>query len=123
MPKNVEKVECISCGICCGHQRDYPFGGCSYSKEEPIPTGVKVIQEGDNYRIPVDNNDVCIYVEVLDNGFTKCKIHDKKPLMCKYYYCLLEQKITSLKRIIEYLEKKCENRHSLIHLVNSLKVR
>ena len=99
MNKNVEKLECIQCGYCCGYRRNSHFGGCSYP---------------DGTRIPVDKNDVCIHLEVLDNGFAKCGIHEKRPQMCRLYYCIMEQKIRSLKTIINHLEKKREERDELV---------
>jgi Fe-S-cluster containining protein len=86
-------VECIQCGYCCGYRRDSFFGGCEY------PDGKK---------IPVDTEDVCIYLEKLDNGFARCSIQEDKPEMCKLYYCLPEQKVRQLKPIIEHLKERCE---------------
>ena len=99
MNKNVEKLECIQCGFCCGYRRDSHFGGCSYL---------------DGTMVPVDENDVCIHLEVLNNGFTRCGIHKLRPEMCSLYYCLMEQKISSLCNIIKHIEKKCEERDKLV---------
>ncbi len=75
---------------------------------ETIPEGVETIKKGNEYFIPVDKDDTCIYLEKLNNGFSRCKIHDKRPKTCQLYNCLTEKKITQLKPIIEYLRGKCE---------------
>lgn len=108
--KCIGEVDCMMCGYCCGYRRDSHFGGCSYSKEETIPDGVIVIEEEDCFRIPVDEDDTCIYLNKLDNGFAICSIHDKKPNMCKLYYCMLETKIRELDKIKEHLIKRCNER-------------
>lgn len=87
------QLDCIQCGYCCGYRRETPFGGAEYE---------------DGTKIPVDEDDVCIYLEKLDNGFTRCKIQDKKPKMCKLFYCLPEQKVRQLQTIIDELKLKCE---------------
>ena len=104
--KYVGEVDCIKCGRCCGYQKDSFFGGCYYSFEEKVPTGIRTIKEADGFRIPTDKNDVCIYLYQSDNGFAVCTIQDKKPNMCKLYYCMLETKVNALKDIISYLEEK-----------------
>jgi len=96
--------DCIRCGWCCGYRRDSKFGGCEYAEDEHIPADV--ITEG--RKIPVDEDDVCIYLEKLNNGFAVCTIQDKKPKMCKLYNCLNEQKVRQLKSVVEYLKEKCE---------------
>jgi len=106
MAKYKDEVDCIMCGYVCGYRRDTPFGGVSYAKDEIVPDDVVVKETEDGYTIPVDEDDVCIYLEKLDNGFTKCKIHDKKPRMCKLYYCLTEHKIRQLKVISDELKSK-----------------
>ena len=83
------------CGYCCGYRRETPFGGAEYA---------------DGSVIPVDQDDVCIHLEKLDNGFTRCKIHGEKPEMCKVYYCLTECKVRQLQVIIEELKIKAEKR-------------
>jgi len=107
MGKFIGELDCIGCGYCCGYRRSSHFGGCSYSKEEKIPEGIEV---DENRTIPVDTDDTCIYLEKIDNGFTLCKIQDKKPIMCKLYYCMIERKITELHKIEKFLKEKCEER-------------
>jgi len=108
MEKARGQLDCIQCGYGCGYRRDYHFGGVAYDKDEIVPYGVEVVETEDGYAIPVDQDDVCIYLEVLDNGFTKCKIHDKKPRVCKLYYCLTEKKVRQLQVIVDELKTKCE---------------
>lgn len=98
------KLDCIQCGYCCGYRRDYYFGGCEYADGESIPLGVETVGRA----IPVDKDDVCIYLEKLNNGFARCRIQEEKPNMCKLFYCLPEQKVRQLKPIIEHLKGKCE---------------
>ena len=102
------KVTCIMSGYCCGFRRETNFGGASYAINEKVPDNVTVIKTKEGYTIPVDGDDVCIYLEKLDNGFTKCGIHDKKPNMCKLYYCLTEKKVKYLQVIMDELKEKCE---------------
>lgn len=102
------QLDCIQCGYCCGYRRNTRFGGASYAKDEPVPEGIEVVKTEEGFTIPVDLDDVCIYLDKLDNGFARCTIHDKKPNMCKLYYCLTEQKVRQLQPIIEYLKSKCE---------------
>lgn len=97
-------VDCVMCGYCCGYRRDRHFGGCSYSKNEKIPSGIETVETEDGFTIPVDENDVCIYLEKLNNGFAKCSIQDKKPKMCKLYNCLTLKKARYLQTIIEHLK-------------------
>ena len=111
MKKYIGQVDCIMCGKCCGYRNNQFFGGCYYSEKEDLPPDVVVVKEKDGFRIPVDENDVCIYLEKLDNGFAKCKIQEKKPIMCKLYYCLIEKKVKSLENIIEYLKVKCKEEY------------
>lgn len=117
MPKCIGEVECIHCGYCCGYRRDSTFGGVFYSNGEEIPEDVITVAE-DNFRIPVDENDVCIYLEKLDNGFNRCKIYDRKPIMCSNHYCLTEKKIKVLRQIIEELKVKCAERDKKVVLLN-----
>ncbi len=100
-------LDCIQCGHCCGYRRDSHFGGCSYSENEKIPPGIKTIKKGNEFFIPVDENDVCVYLVKLNNGFAKCGIQDKKPNVCKLYNCLTEKKIRYLQVIVGLLKKKC----------------
>jgi len=103
-----DKVECIMCGYCCGYRRNYEFGGASYMPDEEVPENIEVVKSEEGFTIPVDEDDVCIYLEKLDNGFTRCTIQDKKPRMCKLYYCLTENKVKRLKVIVDELKEKCE---------------
>lgn len=102
--KYVGKVNCIMCGYCCGFRRAYDFGGASYSHNEIIPKGIKVIQTDEGFTIPVDKDDTCIYLSKLDNGFARCSIHEKRPIMCKLYYCLPKQKARQLQTIVNELK-------------------
>ena len=104
----VGKVDCVMCGYCCGYRRDYEFGGASYAKDEEVPENVITVESEEGFTIPVDGDDVCIYLEKLNNGFAKCGIHDKKPKMCKLYYCLTEKKVKQLQTIVDELKEKCE---------------
>ena len=97
-------VDCLWCGWCCGYRRDSEFGGCEYAEDEPIPPDVKT----DGLTVLVDEEDTCIYLEKLDNGFTRCTIQDKKPIQCRLFNCLTRQKIRNLKPIIEHLEREAE---------------
>ena len=101
--KYVGQVDCIMCGYCCGYRRDIHFGGASYAEDENVPEGVKTVKTEDGYTIPVGEDDVCIYLEKLNNGFAKCSIHDKKPKMCKLFYCLTKQKARQLQTIVDEL--------------------
>lgn len=115
MKKYVGQLDCIQCGYGCGYRRDTPFGGVAYAKDELVPDDVEVVDTKDGYAIPVDADDVCIYLEKLDNGFTKCKIHEKKPQMCKLYYCLIEQKVRQLQTIVDELKEKAANTWPPLH--------
>ena len=106
--KCVGQLDCIMCGYCCGYRREIHFGGCSYQKDEKVPEGIKVIKTAEGFTIPVDVNDVCIYLEKLDNGFARCSIQDKKPKMCKLFYCLIQQKVRQLQTIVDELKDKCK---------------
>lgn len=101
-------VECVRCGWCCGYRRDSEFGGCEYAEGATIPEGIIT----DGRRIPVNEDDECIYLEKLDNGFTRCGIHDKRPEMCRRYNCLTEQKIRNLTPIIEHLQRRVADGNS-----------
>ena len=105
--KSIGELDCIRCGYCCGYRREGKHGGKSYERKEDVPPGVIVVQDNWGFTIPVDDDGVCIYMEKLDNGFTRCKIHDKKPLMCNLHYCLTEKKVRYLKAIVEDLKAKC----------------
>ena len=110
--KKVKKIrgqlDCIQCGFCCGYRRDSEFGGAMYEIGDPVPEGIEVVETELGFVIPVDEDDVCIYLEKLDNGFTRCTIQDKKPKMCKLFYCLTEQKVRQLQTIVDELKSKCE---------------
>ncbi len=110
MEKIDGQLDCIQCGYGCGYRRDYHFGGVAYAHDEPVPKGVEAYWTEEGYAIPVDQDDVCIYLEKLDNGFTRCKIHDKKPRVCKLYYCLTEAKVRQLQTIVDELKIKAEKR-------------
>ena len=101
--KYVGQVDCIMCGYCCGYRRDTLFGGCSYAKGEKVPDDVITEETDEGSAIPVDENDVCIYLEKLDNGFTRCGIHEKRPKMCKLFYCNTKQKARQLQTIVDEL--------------------
>ena len=103
MEKYHGQLECIQCGYICGYRRDTPFGGVAYDFDEEVPDGVEVVETEEGYTIPVDDDDVCVYLEKLDNGFTRCSIHDKKPRVCKLYYCLPGQKARQLQVIVDEL--------------------
>lgn len=105
MEKYIGQVDCIMCGYCCGYRREYKFGGASYAKDEPVPEGVIVNETEDGFTIPVDEDDTCIYLAKLDNGFARCGIHDKRPNMCRLYYCLKKQKARQLQAIVNELKK------------------
>ena len=69
MPNRIKNyTDCIMCGYCCGYRRDTPFGGCEYAEDENIPKGVQTVDR----KIPVDEEDTCIYLEKLNNGFARC---------------------------------------------------
>ena len=110
--KYVGELDCMQCGYCCGYRRGDEFGGAFYGKNETVPFGVTVIFEPYGARIPVDDDDVCIYLEKLDNGFARCSIQDKKPSMCKLYFCLIERKIKVLSEIKKHLEAQCKIREA-----------
>ena len=103
--KYVGQVDCIMCGYCCGYRRDTPFGGASYAFDEEVPEGIEVVETDEGYTIPVDEDDTCIYLEKLDNGFARCSIHDRKPIMCKKFYCLTQQKARQLQTIVNELKE------------------
>jgi len=104
--KHVGEVDCIMCGYSCGYRREYEFGGASYAHDETVPEGVEVVENDLGFTIPVDEDDKCIYLKILDNGFTRCTIHDKRPKMCRLYYCLPDQKARQLQTIVEELKEK-----------------
>ena len=86
-------MDCVQCVYCCGYRRETHFGGVAYE---------------DGTEIPVDKDDVCIHLEKIDNGFARCKIHDRKPKVCRLFYCLTEQKVRQLQTIVNELKAKCE---------------
>ena len=99
-------VDCCMTGYCCGYRRDSHFGGVSYMPDEEIPEGVKTYhRDGENF-IPVDDNDTCIYLEKLNNGFTRCSIHGKRPRTCRLYNCLTEKKVIQITDIVNELKEK-----------------
>ena len=100
-------VDCVQCGYCCGYRRDSNFGGCSYSEDEIVPPDIITTPGEFGPTVPVDEDDTCIYLVKLNNGFAKCMIQDKKPKMCKLYYCLTEKKVKYLRVITEELQTKC----------------
>ena len=87
------ELDCIQCGYCCGYRRDTPFGGA---------------EREDGTTIPVDEDDVCVHLVKLDNGFAKCGIWETRPKQCRLYYCLTEVKVRNLKVILDELKRKCE---------------
>jgi hypothetical protein len=91
------------CGYSCGYRRESAFGGASYAKDEPVPEGISVVKTNEGFTIPVDEDDKCIYLKILDNGFTRCTIQDKKPKMCRLFYCLPGQKARQLQTIVDEL--------------------
>ena len=95
MEKARGQLDCIQCGYCCGYRRETPFGGAEWE---------------DGTKTPVDEDDVCIHLEKLDNGFTRCAIHYEKPKQCNLYYCLIECKIRQLQVIIDELKIKAEQK-------------
>lgn len=101
------QLDCVMCGHSCGYRSDVPCN-VFYEKNESVPDGVEVIKTEKGYELPVDQDNVCIYLEKLDNGFTRCGIHDKKPRMCKAFYCLPQHKVRQLQVIIEELKTKFE---------------
>lgn len=101
-------VDCIRCGNCCGYGRDSALGDWSYTDGEKVPEGVDVIERNGEYLLPVDNDGVCVYLIKHDNGFTSCRIHDRKPRMCALYNCLTEKKVRYLQDVVVRLKGKCE---------------
>ena len=104
MKKYIGQVDCIMCGYCCGYRRETEFGGASYAFDEEVPDGIEVVKDEWGYTIPVDEDDTCIYLEKLDNGFARCSIHDKRPNMCRLFYCLPQQKARQLQTIVNELK-------------------
>ena len=96
-------VDCIRCGYCCGYRRGSHFGGCSYSKDEKVPSDIPTIERDGEHFITVTAEDVCVYLEKLNNGFARCTIQDKKPNMCKLFYCNTKQKARQLQTIVDEL--------------------
>jgi len=94
-------------GYCCGYRRDSYFGGASYMPDEVIPEGVKTYEKDSEHFIPVDKEDTCIYLVKLNNGFTRCSIHEKRPMTCRLYNCLTEKKVRYLHVIAEELRARC----------------
>jgi len=105
MGKLEGQVDCIMCGYCCGYRRTIDFGGASYGRKETVPEDVLVKETSEGFTIPVDADDTCVYLVKLDNGFARCGIHDKSPLMCKLFYCLPKQKARQLLPIVDELKK------------------
>ena len=99
-------VDCCMTGYCCGYRRESHFGGVSYMPGEDIPEGIETYEKEGEYFIPVDGQDTCIYLEKLNNGFTRCSVHDKRPRTCRLYNCLTEKKVKYLSIIIEGLKDK-----------------
>lgn len=102
-------IECCRTGHCCGlyrnHSNDkHSEGIVAYVKGEKIPEGVETTQIDEDNFIPVNEKGTCIYLEKLNNGFTKCSIYEKRPKMCRLYNCLTEKKIRYLGIIIEELK-------------------
>jgi Fe-S-cluster containining protein len=103
MRELVGKVDCIMCGHCCGYRMEKDFGGVSYAEDEIIPDGIKTEKTEYGFTIPVNEDDVCIYLIKLNNGFTRCGVYDKRPNMCKLFYCLTQQKGRQLQKIVDEL--------------------
>jgi len=104
MKKYVGQVDCIMCGYCCGYRRETHFGGASYAPDEKVPDGIEVVKSEEGFTIPVDEDDTCVYLEKLDNGFARCSIHEKRPIMCRLFYCLPKQKARQLQTIVDELK-------------------
>ena len=98
----------MQCGFCCGYRRDSHFGGCSYAKDELVPPDVTTVESEEGYTVPVNKEDICIYLTKLNNGFARCNIQSKKPKMCKLFNCLTAQKVRQLGDLISELELRCE---------------
>lgn len=103
-------IECCRTGHCCGLHREHSNdkhqeGIVAYVEGEKVPKGVKTKQIGKDNFISINKNGTCIYLEKLNNGFTKCNIYDKRPNMCRVYNCLTEKKIKYLNIIIEELKR------------------
>lgn len=75
--------------------------------DEPVPCGVETYERDGEHFIPVDKDDTCIYLVKLDNGFTRCSIHEKRPRTCRLYNCLTEKKIVYLRAIVDELKARC----------------
>ena len=99
-------VDCCMTGYCCGYRRESHFGGVSYMPDEAIPEGVETYEKEGEHFIPVDDDNVCIYLEKLNNGFTRCSIYNKRPRTCRLYNCLTEKKVKQINVIIEELKAK-----------------
>jgi Fe-S-cluster containining protein len=95
-------------GYCCGYRRDSHFGGSSYMPGEPVPEGVETYERDGEHFIPVDADDICVHLVKLNNGFTRCAIHDKRPKTCRLYSCLTEKKVVYLNAIAEELRIRCD---------------
>ena len=76
--------------------------------DETVPDDVETYEKDGEYFIPVNDDDVCIYLEVLNNGFTRCSIHEKKPRTCRLYNCLTEKKVNYINVIVNELKGKFE---------------
>jgi Fe-S-cluster containining protein len=102
-------IDCCMTGFCCGYRRDSHFGGVSYMPDEVVPPGIDVYFKNGERFIPVDKDDTCIYLEKLNNGFTRCSIHEKRPRTCRLYNCLTEKKVKYLNVIVRETEGKVNN--------------
>ena len=74
--------------------------------DEEIPDGVQTYTKDSERFIPVDEDDTCVYLKKLNNGFTRCGIHDKRPRTCRLYNCLTEKKVRYLNAIVDELRGK-----------------
>lgn len=99
-------IDCCMTGYCCGYRRDSYFGGVSYMEDEEVPVGVITVEKNGERFIPVDDDDVCIYLEKLNNGFARCGIHEEKPRTCKLYNCLTIKKAKYVQVIVDELKDR-----------------
>ena len=76
--------------------------------DEPVPEGVETYDRDGEHFIPVDEDDICIYLGKLNNGFTRCGIHDKRPRTCRLYSCLTKKKAVYLEAIAAELRAGCD---------------
>lgn len=90
MVKEQIDFKCESCGKCCD---SYSFWMSNRSYEDD-PKEIKRLIEyhgcapvrGENGILGINIPLTCIYLGWKD-GKSYCKIHDKKPIVCKEYYC------------------------------------